>query len=133
VRQGGGLSAELRLGFALAVWVWLSMLLARSLHHLAGLEWSARMWGEGLLQAGLTTLWGLLGATAWVVGSRSLRRPLWLAGALLLGLVFCKLVLVDRRFLGEIAGIVAVLGFGALLVVVGYLAPSPPRKQEDPA
>jgi uncharacterized membrane protein len=50
-----------------------------------------------------------------------------------MGVVLLKLVLVDRAYLGNLAGIGAVLTVGLLLVIVGYLAPSPPRRAESAA
>ncbi|MCB1555481.1 MAG: DUF2339 domain-containing protein [Xanthomonadales bacterium] len=123
--------APLRLGVAIVLWVWLSYLTARSVHHYLDLPWDSRLWQTASLQMALTLLWGLLGASAWVIGSRRVMRPVWIAGAALLALVLVKLVLIDRRYMGDMAGIVSVLAFGAMLVVVGYLAPSPPSKKEQ--
>ena len=40
-----------------------------------------------------------------------------------------KMVLIDRHNLGELPGIFATLGVGALLATVGYFAPVPPAEQ----
>ena len=46
-----------------------------------------------------------------------------------------KLFLVDMRFLGELWGIISLLGVGLLFVAVGFFAPMPPREthSEPPA
>jgi uncharacterized membrane protein len=103
----------------------------RSLHHYADLPWSPALFDSALTQGALSVLWALAGVVAWVRGSRSGNWYVWLGGATLMGLVLLKLVVVDRAYLGNLAGIAAVLTVGLLLVVVGYLAPSPPRRSES--
>ena len=66
-------------------------------------------------------------------GARSLVRGAWISGAVLLGIVVVKLLLIDMRFLGTLSGIVSVLGVGVLFVALGYFAPMPPRDQEGEA
>jgi uncharacterized membrane protein len=80
-----------------------------------------------LSQTSLTVVWSILGVVAWISGSRRGHYPLWLGGAVLMGVVLAKLVLVDRQHMGNMPGIVSFLAVGALLTVIGYLAPSPPR------
>jgi uncharacterized membrane protein len=73
--------------------------------------------------------WCLAGVTAWILGSRRLDRPLWWLGAGLLGVVLLKLLIVDRQFVGNIAGIVSFVVVGLLLIIVGRIAPTPPRSE----
>jgi uncharacterized membrane protein len=46
-----------------------------------------------------------------------------------MGVVLLKLVAVDRRYMGNLEGIISFLAVGLLLVGVGYFAPSPPRRE----
>ena len=46
-----------------------------------------------------------------------------------MGVVLAKLVLVDRQYVGNLAGIVSFMAVGALLVLVGRIAPTPPRQR----
>jgi uncharacterized membrane protein len=87
------------------------------------------MSSNGIAQASLTVAWSLVGVSAWVLGSRRRDRQLWGAGAVLMGIVLVKLLLVDRSYMGNVAGIVSFMAVGLLLVGVGYLAPSPPRRE----
>lgn len=82
-------------------------------------------------QAALSVVWSLAGVACWVIGSRRGSRRLWTFGALLLGIVLLKLLLVDRQNLGDLLGIVSFLTVGGLLVVVGRLAPRPPSRLEN--
>ena len=108
----------------------LSMGVLRACHQLGGLSWSPDLLGETAAQASLTIAWGLAGVTAWVMGSRRGDRALWWFGAALLGVVLLKLLFVDRHFVGNVAGIVSFVVVGLLLIVVGRIAPTPPRRSE---
>ena len=80
-------------------------------------------------QAALALVWALAGCGAMLLGHARSRRPVWFAGAALMGVVLAKMLLVDRHNLGELPGIFATLGVGALLATVGYFAPVPPVAQ----
>ncbi|HAI59769.1 MAG TPA: DUF2339 domain-containing protein, partial [Xanthomonadaceae bacterium] len=83
-------------------------------------------------QAALSVVWALAGMACWVLGSRRGSRTLWGGGAALLGLVLVKLLLVDRANLGDLLGILSFLAVGALLVIVGRIAPRPPSRAATP-
>jgi uncharacterized membrane protein len=68
----------------------------------------------------------VLGVVGWVMGSRRGNRPLWLAGAVLMGIVLAKLLLIDRTHLGSAFGIASFIAYGLLCTVIGYFAPAPP-------
>ena len=55
-----------------------------------------------------------------------LRAPVWMAGAVLLGVVVLKLFVVDLSNVGTLARIVSFLVVGALMLVIGYVSPLPP-------
>ena len=48
-----------------------------------------------------------------------------------MAVVLLKLLLVDRNHLGNLTGIVSFIAYGLLCTLVGYLAPAPPRSQEQ--
>lgn len=117
------------LAWAGAALVMLTMSVLRACHHLGDLPWSPAMLSETLAQTSLTVAWCLAGVTTWILGSRRRDRPLWWLGAALLGIVLLKLLLVDRQFVGNIAGIVSFVVVGLLLIIVGRIAPTPPRSE----
>jgi uncharacterized membrane protein len=84
-------------------------------------------------QAALALMWSFAGCGAMLLGHARARRPVWFAGAALMGVVLVKMFLVDRHNLGELPGIFATLGVGALLAAVGYFAPVPPPQDSDAA
>jgi len=105
--------------------------LLRATHHLGGVPWRAGPLLESVLvQATLSIWWSLLAFAGMVAGARTLRRWLWLTGAALMAVVVAKLFVVDLGNTGTIARIVSFVGVGALLLIVGYLAPVPPRQRE---
>jgi len=98
-----------------------------TVHHWAQVPWDAGLWSTGIAQTSLTVVWSVLGVIGWVMGSRRGQRGLWLGGALLMGLVLAKLMLIDRQHLGNLLGIGSFIAYGLLCTVVGYFAPAPPR------
>jgi uncharacterized membrane protein len=109
-------------GFALATSATL-----RAVHHWHGEPWSDAVFDSAMSQMALTVVWSLLGVGSWIIGSRRGDRRLWMGGALLMGVVLLKLVVLDRHYMGNMPGIVSFMVVGLLLVGVGYIAPSPPK------
>ena len=107
--------------------VWITSVVLHAVHHWGGVPWSDTLLSTSLAQTSLTVTWSVLGVLGWVIGSRRGQRMLWLAGAVLMGVVLAKLVLVDRQHLGNLLGIGSFIAYGLLCTVVGYLAPAPPR------
>jgi len=113
-----------------AAFVALSFGTLRGVHHLAALPWSPSLLDSMVAQASLTVVWSLVGMGAWIIGSKRRSRGTWLAGAVLMAIVLAKLALIDRRYTGDLPGIVSFLAFGVLCLIVGYIAPSPPKQTD---
>ncbi len=106
--------------------------LLRAVHHLGGVPWQVQtLFDSVLVQAALSVYWGLLAFAGMIAGARGSRRWLWLAGAVLMGAVVLKLFVIDLGNTGTVARIVSFIATGALLLVVGYFAPVPPRQTES--
>lgn len=115
----------------LASFVWLNGLLFRALHHLAGIDYTLdAMLHSVRAQASLSLFWATLGLAATAAATRLRQRGLWIAGAIMLAAVVAKLFFVDLSHTGTLARVVAFIGVGALLVLVGYVSPVPPRGNE---
>ena len=82
-------------------------------------------------QAGYSILWTVLALGAMWWAARRGRRPLWLAGAALLGITVAKLFLVDLSNSGGAERIISFIAVGGLMLVLGYFAPLP--KAASPA
>lgn len=114
---------------------WLiSSMLVRTLHAFIGTPlWDSAQggaWNSEQVQTGLTILWTLLALVATIVASRYWQRTLWFMGIGLLGIVVLKLVLVDLSQTEAIWRVISFLGAGSLILLIGYLAPLPPTRDE---
>ena len=126
LRQG-----EFRLAtalWALAVFVLSTIAVVRGVHHLGGVEWQQRILANSVsVQSALSIYWAVLGFGGMIWGARQQQRWIWIVGTGLMALVVIKLFMIDLGNTGTVARIVSFLGVGALLLVVGYYAPAPPR------
>jgi uncharacterized membrane protein len=121
-------SGRLWLAAAMA-FVALSGGVARTAYHYGEVEWNLRaLLDHRPLQAALTLAWTVCALALMVLATRRHLREVWLAGAALLALVVAKLFLVDLDALAGLTRVVAFLGVGALLLVIGYVAPLPPAR-----
>ena len=112
----------------LAAFVLSTIAVVRGVHHLGDVAWSNRALGNSVsVQSALSIYWAILGFGGMVWGARQQKRIIWIAGTGLMALVVVKLFIVDLGNTGTVARIVSFLGVGALLLVVGYYAPAPPR------
>jgi uncharacterized membrane protein len=115
--------------FGASVFLVANLMLLRALHFTAGVGWSFAQWnGSLLVQACVSILWTLFAMAAMLAAHRLAIRPLWLAGAALLGLVVAKLFLVDLSGRGTVERIVSFVAVGLLIILIGYLSPVPPAR-----
>jgi uncharacterized membrane protein len=138
MRRDGGLHAGnfhpalLAALFAVLVFVWINGLALRTIHFWFEVPFTFQgLWHSRLVQAVLALLWSLLALATMVLANRRHWRIAWIAGALLLALVVAKLFLVDLSQVGGVERIVSFIGVGLLLLLIGYLAPVPPRRPEN--
>lgn len=126
----GRMSASGRHGFAAAMaFVALSGGVARTAYHYGDVDWNLdALLAHRPLQAALTLAWTVCALALMALATRRRLREVWLAGAALLALVVGKLFLVDLEALAGLTRVVAFLGVGALLLVIGYVAPLPPAR-----
>jgi len=107
--------------------LWVSALAARSVHHLAGVAWSAEaMFQSTLLQATLSLTWTLAALGLMIHATRNGARTLWFAGFALLAAVGAKLLMIDLASAGTVEWTASLLGIGALILIASYVAPVPP-------
>jgi uncharacterized membrane protein len=121
-----------RLTLAGAFFVMTTAALVRGVHYFSTVPWDYdALFGSVIVQTALSIYWGLLGFAGMIWGARSKRRLLWLSGAGFMALVVIKLFLVDLGNTGTVERIISFIGIGALLLVVGYFAPAPPRQSKE--
>lgn len=116
---------------AALTFLWLNAVLLRSLHHWADIPYTLHdMLDSVLVQAALSLFWSLIALTLMLYGTRRVERTLWILGAALMAVVVGKLFLVDLGSIGSVARIVTFIGVGLLMLVIGYVAPVPPKIED---
>ncbi len=106
----------------------------RTAHHWGGIPWQlSALLASKLLQAGLTLAWTATAVVLMFFATRRAVRPLWMTGAGLLALAIGKLFLVDLGTLSGLPRVIAFLGVGTLLLLIGYLSPLPPAAKKRDA
>ena len=118
--------------FAALGFLWVNAVVLRTIHFWFDIPYTFHaLWRSTLVQATFSLLWSLLALAAMLFANRGRSRPVWVAGAVLLGIVVIKLFLVDLGQAGTVERIVSFIGVGLLLLLIGYLAPVPPRRLEE--
>ena len=132
---GGSLPVELLWGTpAAAAVLWLTAVVARTVHHYAGIPYDLEiMFHSDLFHAAVAVLWGLIALAGMIAAGKLRQRPVWFSGAGLLGVVVIKLFLVDLSGSGTVSRIVSFLAVGALMLVIGFFAPLPPAPSKGPS
>jgi len=127
-RDAIGLDARSRYAaLAAAGFVVLNGGVLRAAHHWGGLAWDLRdLLASRPLQAALTLTWTVTALALMIGATRAHVRAWWVVGAALLAVVVAKLFLIDLATLSDLPKVVAFLGVGALMLVIGYFAPLPP-------
>lgn len=111
--------------------LWVNCIVLRSIHYWAGVDYTVdALLRSVLVQSAFSLLWTATALVLMVYATRSAQRKLWITGAVLLGVVVIKLFLNDLGNTGTVARIVSFIGVGALLMVIGYVAPVPPGDKE---
>ena len=112
--------------------LWINAVALRSIHFWYDVPYTPdAFWHSALVQAALSLLWSTLALATMALANRRQWRVPWMAGATLLGVVVAKLFLIELAQVGTITRIVSFIGVGLLLLLIGYLAPVPPRRKES--
>jgi len=112
--------------------LWANSVLLRSLYHWAGVDYHLGAWLRSTItQASISVFWSALALGLMLWATRKARRPEWMVGAILMGVVVAKLALVDFAALSGLPRILSFIGVGVLMLVIGYFAPVPPKRKEE--
>lgn len=115
---------------ALSCW-WLNGMLLRALAWYGEIAWDAdALWHSRLVQTCFALVWMLAALVVMLHATRRHSRRQWLCGAVLLGIVIVKLMLVDSAGGGGLARAIAFIGVAILVLIVGYFSPLPPKAGE---
>lgn len=117
--------------YALAIitFIWLNSAILRFLHF----DYNVPFTMDGILHSQLTQVtlslfWGIIALVTTVLANKQCWRPLWFVGAVMIGITILKLFLIDLSNSGTLERIIAFISIGAILLVIGYFSPLPPKK-----
>jgi uncharacterized membrane protein len=111
-----------------ALFVIANGMLLRALRHLAGVPFDFdAMLRSVTVQTAFSVFWTVIALVTMVIATRRGWRGLWLAGGGLMAVVVAKLFVVDLGNVGGVERIVSFIGVGALMLVIGYFSPVPPK------
>ncbi len=115
--------------FCALVFLWINAIALRTVHFWFDVPYTPHaLWRSTLVQAVLSLLWSSIALATMVYANRRQWRAPWITGATLLGVVVAKLFAVELAQVGTVTRIVSFIGVGLLLLLIGYLAPVPPRR-----
>ncbi len=126
-------SQKVRYGWIGAMlFVALNGIVLRAAHHWGDVAWRlSSLLASKPLQAALTLAWTLTALATMVAATKRQLRLLWMCGAMLLVAVVAKLFLVDLGALSGLPRVIAFVGAGILLLVIGFVSPLPPATPGD--
>lgn len=111
---------------------WLNGALMRALAWYGDVAWNmASLWDSRLVQTCFALFWMLSALVVMIHATRRASRQAWLCGAVLLGVVMVKLMLVDSAGGGGLSRAVAFIGVAILVLIVGYFSPLPPKTGDE--
>ena len=121
----------LKWGMLATAFIWLNATIGRTVHHWAGVPYNDNMFDSSTFQAALSVCWTLLAVTTMAFAARREARTPWLVAATLLGVVVIKLFVIDLSSLQTLHQVISFIVVGLLLLLIGYVAPVPPKKTAD--
>ena len=95
--------------------------------------WEHGAWSVSMVQTGLTILWTVIAMVLMFLANKKAIRLVWFAGIALLTIVVAKLLLIDMSNTSAVLRVVSFIGAGLLMLVIGYLAPLPPKVDKPKA
>ena len=114
----------------LTVW-WVNGVFLRTLALVGGVPWSYdALWESAFIQTSIALAWTVVALVCMWMAARNARRVLWFAGAGALAVVVAKLFMVDIARTGGLGRAVAFIGVALLILLIGYVAPLPPRERQ---
>ncbi|WP_434778231.1 DUF2339 domain-containing protein [Neisseria sp. Ec49-e6-T10] len=117
----------------LSFWLLNGMIL-RTLSHLLDLPWQfEQLWGSRIVQMTFSLIWAMLSLILMRASNKNKERNIWIIGAFLLTIVIVKLFFIDAAKTNGIERAITFIGVAILVLIIGYISPLPPKKQNKKA
>jgi uncharacterized membrane protein len=115
--------------FGGCAFVFCTVVAARAVaHYTFGVFFWKILLASPVFQCAISLLWGIIALTMILLTVRAFKnRTLWLAGAGLLALTLCKLLIFDLADRQTVYRVISFLALGILMLIVGYFCPLPPK------
>jgi len=111
--------------------LWSNSVILRSLSQWLEISWSFyALWHNNIVQVVLSLVWTLSAVILIAIAHRYLLRNVWFIGAILQVIVVLKLIIIDSVELDGLMRAFAFIGVALLMLVIGYLAPLPPKNNK---
>jgi len=108
-----------------------TLLLARSIHFYADVGFSiSSLQSSRIFGTGISILYTLISLAIIIYAKKRDDRKVWMVGAGLLGFVIFKLLFLELSQSGTLERIISFLVVGVLILIIGFIAPLPPKKEE---
>jgi uncharacterized membrane protein len=118
--------------FVIICFLEFNSIVLRTISSFFDVPWSSYyLWRSEIVQSVLSIIWMLLALSLIVFANRSKNRKIWFVGMALLVIVVIKLVLHDSVRLEGLFRAFVFIGVALLMLVIGFLAPIPPRENID--
>ncbi|MCO6537054.1 MAG: DUF2339 domain-containing protein [Gilliamella sp.] len=107
---------------------WGNSIVLRCLSQMFDISWTANsLWHNNIVQMTASLLWMLTAVILVTIGHRYSLRKIWYSGEFIQVIVIIKLIFVDIRELDGLLRAFAFIGVALLMLLIGYLAPLPPK------
>ena len=78
----------------------------------------------------VSLVWAALAVATMYTATWWRKRQMWIVGSVLMAVVILKLLVIEVPRASAVESVVSIITVGVLLLVVGYVAPVPPRPIE---
>ncbi|MDR3346806.1 MAG: DUF2339 domain-containing protein, partial [Campylobacteraceae bacterium] len=114
------------------IFLWANSVVLRFLSDILDISWSFYyLWQDSGVHTVFSFIWTLLALVLIIIANRRKSRKIWFAGMGLLAVVVAKLVLHDSVHLEGLFRAFVFIGVALLMLLIGFLAPIPPKNIEN--
>ncbi|OCG46209.1 hypothetical protein A9G35_05705 [Gilliamella sp. Choc5-1] len=112
--------------------LWANSVVLRYLSQTFDISWMAySLWHNNIVQMTASLLWMLTSVILITIGHRYSLRKIWYSGEIIQVIVIIKLIFVDIRELDGLLRAFAFIGVALLMLLIAYLAPLPPKQDNN--